>query len=237
MKFSDFRNLDYQNIGSWPNGVKTVASIFVVVLILFAGWYFKIRDQQEAIEGLQVREEQFKKEFEDKQKKVVNLDALKEQLEEMKDRLRQLLRQLPSKTEMPELLLNVSQTALSSGIVNELFQPGPEAIKEFYAEKPITLRMVGSYHQFGNFISGVASLPRVVILTMHDVSLKPGAKSDPKAGALPPGTLVLEGTVKTYRYVEEDEMAENAGAQPGKPGAPGTPAPNKVPPAAPAGGK
>ena len=91
----------------------------------------------------------------------------------MEQQLQQMLRQLPSKTEMPDLIVDISQTALATGITNELFQPGPETPKEFYAEKPIALRMVGTYHQFGAFVSGVASLPRVVILTMHDISLKP----------------------------------------------------------------
>src|SRR5579885_3426139 len=109
----------------------------------------------------------------------------------MRDMLRQLLRQLPSKTEMPELLVDISQTALSSGIATELFKPGAEVIKEgFYAEKPIQLKMLGTYHQFGHFISGVAALPRVVILTMHDVSLKP---TDAKS--VSGGLLQLEGTV------------------------------------------
>jgi type IV pilus assembly protein PilO len=119
--------------------------------------------------------------------------------------LQQMLRQLPSKTEMPDLIIDISQTALSSGLSNELFQPGPETPKEFYAEKPIALRMVGSYHQFGAFVSGVASLPRVVILTMHDISLKPkeGTGSINTRGA-----LELSGTVKTYRYLDEKEIEE-----------------------------
>jgi len=117
------------------------------------------------------------------------------------------------------LLVNISQTALSAGLETQLFQPGPETVKEgFYAEKPITLKMLGTYHQFGNFISGVAALPRVVILTMHDVALKP---LDPKAGAA--GQLSLEGTVTTYRSVEEDETADKAPAKPGAPGAPANP--------------
>ncbi len=113
--------------------------------------------------------------------------------------LQQMLRQLPSKNEMPDLIVDVSQTALASGINNELFQPGAETMLEFYAEKPIALRMVGTYHQFGAFVSGVASLPRVVIMTMHDISLKPRGPND--------STLVLEGTVKTYRYLDEEEVA------------------------------
>ena len=122
-------------------------------------------------------------EFETKQGRAANLEPLKLQLAQMEQQLQQMLRQLPSKTEMPDLIVDISQTALATGISNELFQPGPETPKEFYAEKPISLRMVGTYHQFGAFVSGVASLPRVVILTMHDISLKPrnprkGGRSD-----------------------------------------------------------
>ncbi len=123
----------------------------------------------------------------------------------MEQVLQQMLRQLPSKTEMPDLIVDISQTALSSGLANELFQPEAETPKEFYAEKPIKLRMVGSYHQFGAFVSGVASLPRVVILTMHDISLKPKqGKGGITAGN---GALELSGTVKTYRYLDEEETA------------------------------
>jgi type IV pilus assembly protein PilO len=125
----------------------------------------------------------------------------------MQDMLRQLLRQLPSKTEMPELLIDISQTAQSAGLESDLFQPGPETPKDFYAEKPITLRFTGTYHQFGTFISGVASLPRVVILTLHDVSLTP--KSGGKNGSS--DQLVLQGTVKTYRYLDDEETAAGKG--------------------------
>ncbi|HRN62385.1 MAG TPA: type 4a pilus biogenesis protein PilO, partial [Luteimonas sp.] len=122
--------------------------------------------------------------------------------------LQQMLRQLPSRTEMPALINDISQTALATGIGNELFKPGPEAPKEFYAEKPIELKMVGSYHQFGAFVSGVASLPRVVIMTMHDISLSPrGADKNPLAAIGPNSSLELAGTVKTYRYLDEEEAA------------------------------
>ena len=123
--------------------------------------------------------------------------------------------------EMPDLIVDISQTALATGISNELFQPGAEVPKEFYDEKPIALRMVGTYHQFGAFISGVASLPRVVILTMHDVSLRPKGGNTSAQGIKTKvltdgGTLALEGTVKTYRYVEDDEAPAAApGAKPG----------------------
>jgi type IV pilus assembly protein PilO len=118
-----------------------------------------------------------------------------------------MLRQLPSKTEMPDLLNDISDAAQGAGIETQLFQPGPEVMKEFYAEKPIQLKMLGTYHQFGTFISNVASLPRVVILTMHDVSLRPvGGK--PGVSAAVGGQLTLEGTVKTYRYLDDEEAAE-----------------------------
>ena len=131
----------------------------------------------------------------------------------MEQQLQQMLRQLPSKTEMPDLIVDISQTALATGIQNELFQPLPETPREFYAEKPIALRMVGTYHQFGAFVSGVASLPRVVIMTMHDISLKPkNAKTDPNAKIGPNSALELAGTVKTYRYLDEEETAAQAEA-------------------------
>jgi type IV pilus assembly protein PilO len=216
MKRSDFefRNLDFQNPGGWPKGVKLVFCMLLFIVLAAAGWWFKIRDQQDELDRAEQKEVALKSEFSTKQAKAVNLPALKQQLEEMKDMLRQMLRQLPSKTEMPELLVDISQTALSSGIENELFQPGTEAVKEFYAERPISLRMVGTYHQFGSFISGVASLPRVVILTMHDVSLRPTAGDKPGQN----GILMLEGTVKTYRYVEDDETPSSAPAAPAKGG-------------------
>ncbi len=228
MKLSDFRDLDYQNAGNWPQGVKMTFCVLLFLVICLLGWYFQIRGQQDDLESKQNQERTLKQDFSVKQAKAVNLEALRQQLEEMKDMLRQMLLQLPSKTEMPELLVDISQTALSSGIENDLFQPGAEQIKEFYAEKPITLRMVGSYHQFGAFISGVASLPRVVILTMHDVSLRPQQNAGGAAGAKPAlmsGPLALEGTVKTYRYVDDDEQAANAPPVPGKPGVPPPPQP------------
>jgi len=234
--FDDLRNLDRNNVGGWPKSIKTFFAVLIFAVILLAGWWFKIRDQQADLERQQAKEQTLKKEFSEKQQKVVNLDAYRKQLEDMKEMLRTMLRQLPSKTEMPDLLVDISQTALAAGIVVDLFQPGAEVIKEFYAEKPIQLKMLGTYHQFGTFISGVASLPRVVILTMHDVSLKPqkkpGAANAPSAAqaAIDASQLTLEGTVKTYRYVDDEEAAAaHEAANPKKPGP--NKAPVKTPPA------
>lgn len=214
--FDDLRNLDRNNVGVWPKSIKTFFAVLIVVLILLGGWWFKIRDQQATLEQQQQREAALKTEFSTKQAKVVNLPAYRKQLEDMKEMLRTMLRQLPSKTEMPDLLVDISQTALAAGIVVDLFQPGAEVVKEFYAEKPIQLKMLGTYHQFGTFISGVASLPRVVILTMHDVSLRP-VKPGPNTALATGGQLTLEGTVKTYRYVDDEEAAAaQAAANPKK---------------------
>ncbi len=206
--FDDLRNLDRNNIGGWPKSVKVFFTVLVFAVIVFFGWYLHVSNQQDSLTSLMGKEVQLKQEFAQKQAKAVNLEALQQQLDEMQDMLRQLLRQLPSKTEMPELLVDVSQAALSAGLETELFQPGPETPKDFYAEQPIKLKMIGTYHQFGTFISDVASLPRVVILTMHDVSLTP--LHAPAKGAEPAANeqLVLQGTVKTYRYLDDSETSE-----------------------------
>jgi type IV pilus assembly protein PilO len=215
----DLRNLDRNNVGGWSKSVKIFFASLIVVLILFLGWYLYIRDQQAELEQVRGKEVALKKEFADKQAKAVNLEAYRKQLADMQEMLQTMLRQLPSKTEMPDLLNDITQAALGAGIETELFQPGPEAMKDFYAEKPIQLKMRGTYHQFGTFISNVASLPRVVILTMHDVSLRP-AKGASAQAAVPAGVLSLEGTVKTYRYLDDEEAAEvQRAADAKKPGA------------------
>lgn len=212
----DLKNLDTKNYGNWPMPIKLAACLGIFLVVLLLGYVFKIKESFDTQSDLMAQEQSLLITFRDKQAKVVNLEDYKKQLAEMEELLRQMVRQLPSKTEMPDLLVDISQTALSSGIDTELFEPGAESPKDFYAEKPIKIRMAGTYHQFGAFVSGVASLPRVVILTMHDVSLKPQDKAataakdakNGKAGQIAPtGILTLEGTVKTYRYLDDDEVS------------------------------
>lgn len=198
---------DFSNAGTWPMGYKLLVCAVAAAVILLVGWFALITDKRDQIESLERTEQNLRTEFQTKQERASNLEPLKEQLAQMDVMLQQMLRQLPSRTEMPDLIVDISQTALASGISNELFQPGPEVQREFYAEKPISLRMVGSYHQFGAFVSGVASLPRVVIMTMHDISLQPRQGRTITASS---GALVLEGTVRTYRYLDDDEIAEQA---------------------------
>lgn len=213
------KELNFNNTASWPREFKLGFGVLVGLVIFGLLWWLFIRDKSTELEGLEHQETDLRAEFETKQGRAANLQPLKLQLAQMEQQLQQMLRQLPSKTEMPDLIVDISQTALATGISNELFQPGPETPKEFYAEKPISLRMVGTYHQFGAFVSGVASLPRVVILTMHDISLKP--KNPDKAGIRMNTPLELSGTVKTYRYLDAEEAAaQEKAANPAKPGAP-----------------
>jgi len=212
-KFS-LRDLDFNNIGGWPQQAKIGLCVIIALLIIGLSWFVFVKEKLNQLRALEKTEVELRQDFETKQGRASNLEPLKQQLAQMEEQLKQMLRQLPSKTEMPDLIVDISQTALATGITNELFQPGPEVPKEFYAEKPIALRMVGSYHQFGGFVSGVATLPRVVIMTMHDIQLQPRKDKNAKGPvAITPNTpLELAGTVKTYRYLDEEEVAEQEAA-------------------------
>ena len=181
------KDLNFQNTGSWPQEYKLAFCGIVVLLIVGLAYWFFARDKTDELEGLERQENDLRAEFETKQGRAANLEPLKLQLAQMEQQLQQMLRQLPSKTEMPDLIVDISQTALATGLTTELFQPGPETPKEFYAEKPISLRMVGSYHQFGAFVSGVG--------IRRDVPLE------------------LSGTVKTYRDLDEEEPGAAAAGQ------------------------
>ena len=209
----DLRKADVNNRGSSPLAVQAIFASILFVVICGLGWYMYFNPQHEEFNNLVAQERNLRAEFESKQERAANLQAYREQLQQIELVLQQMLRQLPGKTEMPDLLVDISQSALASGISNELFEPQVEITKDFYAEKPISLRMVGGYHQFGEFVSTVASLPRVVILTMHDISLK-RADRGPDA---PPGQLVLEGTVKTYRYLDDSEQTSTPPPTTGRP--------------------
>jgi type IV pilus assembly protein PilO len=196
MNLEDLNELDLNNIGIWPTPVKAVVVVLVAVLVIAAGYYLIIEDQLNSLETVQGKELELRKEFETKQAKASNLDAYRQQLEEMKQSFGTMLRQLPDKTEVAELLVDVSQTGLASGLEFELFKPLEEIPKEFYAELPIQIVVNGHYHEFGNFISGLAALPRIV--TIHDIKITRG---DPKKGN---SELMLTATAKTYRYLDEE---------------------------------
>jgi type IV pilus assembly protein PilO len=209
--FNELRDLDFNDIGSAPVSVRYVILGFLLVIILAIGYWLLIKAKVEQLELVQGLENTLRVDFEAKQAKAANLESYEIQLAEMQELLETMFRQLPSKTEMDKLLVDVSQTALGAGIDVQLFQPNAEAFHDFYAERPISVRMLGDYHQFGEFVSGVASLPRVVILTMHDIALRRATDRDVGANA-GDGRLILEGTVKTYRYIDEDEADQRAEA-------------------------
>jgi len=208
---NELRDLDFNDIGSAPTSVRYIILGFLLVIILAIGYFLLIKAKTEQLELVQNLETRLRVDFEAKQAKAANLESYELQLAEMQELLETMFRQLPSKTEMDKLLVDVSQTALGAGIDVQLFQPNAEAYHDFYAERPISVRMLGDYHQFGEFVSGVASLPRVVILTMHDISLRRANERDVGANA-GDGRLILEGTVKTYRYIDEEEAARRAEA-------------------------
>ena len=208
---NELRDLDFNDIGSAPVSVRYVILGFLLTIILAIGYYLLIKTKVEQLELVQNLENTLRIDFEAKQAKAANLESYEIQLAEMQELLETMFRQLPSKTEMDKLLVDVSQTALGAGIDVQLFQPNSEAFHDFYAERPISVRMLGDYHQFGEFVSGVASLPRVVILTMHDIALRRATDRDVGANA-GDGRLILEGTVKTYRYIDEDEAEQRAEA-------------------------
>lgn len=191
----DLNNLDFSNIGSWPTAVKGVLIAIVAIGVLALGYFVDIQAQQENLERITNEEKRLKEDFEFKQAKAANLDAYKAQMVEMEDSFGAMIRQLPSKTEVEDLLVDISQTGLASGIEFQLFKPLKEKHIEFYAELPITLKMTGKYHQFGEFASGIAALPRIV--TLENISIK-GGKG---------GNLTMDVTAKTYRYLDESEVS------------------------------
>ena len=192
MDFAELKNVNLANIGTSPLWVKVLLIGLVCIAILFAGYWLHHKNQLEGLKRVQAKEAELKITFENKAEKAANLELYKVQLEEMRRTFGTLLRQLPSKTEIPALIVDISQTGLASGLEIELFKPNPESRKEFYAEKPISLRVRGDYHQFGTFASEIAALPRIV--TLHNISLTPSED-----------TMSMTATAKTYRYLEEDE--------------------------------
>ncbi|HLA75277.1 MAG TPA: type 4a pilus biogenesis protein PilO [Gammaproteobacteria bacterium] len=191
MNLSELNNLDIHNVGNWPLPARAIIIALLCIMVLGAGYWYDTQDQLQLLQETQAKEQELRQSFETKQAKAANLDAYKKQMEEMKQSFGAMLRQLPSKAEVADLLVDISQTGLASGLEFELFSPKAEVTKDFYAELPIAIRVTGSYHQLGNFISSVAALPRIV--TLHDIGIHPA--SDNK--------LVMDVTGKTYRYLDE----------------------------------
>ena len=197
MKDIDLSSLDLSSIGAWPMPVKAALIAVVCIIVLALGYFLDTQKQLDTLERARIEETTLKKDFESKQAKAVNLDAYKKQMEEMKQSFGAMLRQLPSKTEVEDLLVDISQTGLASGIEFQLFKPEEERQIDFYAELPISIVMTGTYHEFGRFVSGIAALPRIV--TLHNISISTAKDKD--------GELTMNLQAKTYRYLDEAEIA------------------------------
>jgi len=192
----ELKNLDVNDVGRWPIVFRAaVISIVFVVVVGFGIYWFIIEDKAPQLQRDRETEETLRVTFENKQKKAANYDAYKSQLGQMEQSFGTMLRQLPGETEIPSLIVDVSQTGLAAGLQEKLFQPQSEIRKDFYAEKPIKITLSGGYHEIANFVSGVASLPRIV--TLHDINITPDA-----SGSFDQLTLAV--TAKTYRYLEEE---------------------------------
>ena len=210
MNLNDLRNLDPNNIGSWPGLIRGVVLLVLCAAVLGAGYYFFVQDQIVALEKVQKQEGELKNTFEVKQRKAANLEPLKQQLAETKQSFGAMLRLLPNRTEIEGLLVDISQSGLAAGLEFELFKPGAEQPAEFYAVQPISITVTGTYHEFGEFISAVAALPRIV--TQHDLNITPlsGGGAPVATEADKATRLRLTMVAKTYRYLDEEEIAAEA---------------------------
>ncbi len=201
----DVRGLDINNLGAWPRWVYVVCTVILVAAVMYGGFHYFIKPQQAELRKSEARELDLRKEFEKKQRKVANLDAYREQLKEMERRFGTMLRQLPSKAEIANLLTDISHTRAAAGLEEELFQPMAEVPRDFYAEVPNRMVVVGNYHQLATFISGVSSMPRIV--TVHNVQISP-LNQEKVTGNDQTINLRMSLIAKTYRYLDESDMQE-----------------------------
>jgi type IV pilus assembly protein PilO len=197
----ELRTLDPQDPGRWPLPIRIGAvAVWFIVLTGILSYFVVWNQKQPELERAESEEVSLREEFKTKHSKAVNLEVYKTQLKDIERSFGALLRQLPGKTEVPNLLVDISQTGLAAGLEEKLFQPAAEQKRDFYAELPIRIRLSGSYHEFGEFVSGIAALPRIV--TLHDIEIKPAAAGKDSS----PDQLTLDLTAKTYRYLDEDEV-------------------------------
>jgi type IV pilus assembly protein PilO len=200
------KTLDPRDIGRWPLAVRAFFVSLIFLVSAGLAWYmFVWNDDRPVLLKAEADELDLRSQFENKQQRAANLDAYKAQLGEMERSFGAMLRQLPGKTEVPNLLVDISQTGLAAGLQERLFQPADEQKKGFYAELPIKIRLVGNYHEFGSFVSGIAALPRIV--TLHDIVITP--VSDGKGSGF--DNLTMDVTAKTYRYIEDDDGTQKGG--------------------------
>lgn len=192
----ELKSLDANDVGRWPFIFRAAVILIIFLAVVGFGVYWTIiKDKAPQLERAQEDEQTLRLTFENKQRKAANYDAYKDQLAQIEQSFGTMLRQLPGQTEIPSLIVDVSQTGLAAGLQEKLFQPQPEIPKDFYAEKPIKIRLSGGYHEIANFVSGVAALPRIV--TLHDINITPETPDQFDK-------LIIEVTAQTYRYLDEE---------------------------------
>jgi type IV pilus assembly protein PilO len=204
MTLDDLRKLNPKDIANWPLGPKAAALGAGFALILFAGYWFDWQDQLAQLDTAKQKEVQLRETFLAKKKQAINLEVYRQQLKDLEQAFGALLKQLPNKSEMESLLTDINQAGLGRGLEFDLFRPGQETMSEFYAELPITIRVTGNYHDLGAFASDVSQLPRIV--TLNDINI----------AAAPSGRLTMNAIAKTYRYLDESEIAAQKRAAKGK---------------------
>ena len=191
----EIQSLDINDVGRWPLPFRLAVIVIVFLLVVGLGLYWTIwQDKMVLLEDAKRTHLDLREAFEDKQRKVANYDDYLNQLEDIEQSFGTMLRQLPGETEIPNLIVDISQTGLAAGLQENLFQPQAEIPRDFYAEKPIMIRLSGGYHEIANFVSGIAALPRIV--TLHDITITRENQNNFD-------TLSMEVTAKTYRYLEE----------------------------------
>ncbi len=192
----ELQSLDINDVGRWPSAFRVAVIVIVFAAVVGLGIYFTIiKDKRPQLQRATAEEVEYKRTFENKQKKAVNFDAYKAQLAQIEQSFGTMLRQLPGETEIPSLIVDISQTGLAAGLQEKLFVPQSEIPKDFYAEKPINIRLTGGYHEIGNFISGIAALPRIV--TLHNITITPESTDNFDR-------LSMEVVAQTYRYLDEE---------------------------------
>jgi len=207
MRLSDLQNIDINDIPSWPVPVKIFGAVVVGAVILFLGYWFWVKDDRARLERAERREVQLRETFKNKKALAINLPAYKKQMAQMEKTFGQMLRQLPNKTEIPDLLIDITQAGLGRGLQFELFKPGSKRYADFYATLPIDVRVLGSYHQLGLFVSDLAALPRIVSLGDFTITRRGGRGN----------RLAMATTALTYHYLEPEEIERRAAAKKKKP--------------------
>ena len=199
-----FRNLNPKDVGAWPLAPRVAALVGLMMLILLAGWWFVWNEQLATLEARQQDEQKLKDEYVAKKTQAVNLDLYIQQLSEIDRSFGALLKQLPNKSEVEALLIEINQSGMGRGLQFELFRPGQEIVRDFYAELPINVRLTGNYHDFGAFAGDISKLSRIVTLNNVAITANPQAKDS---------TLVMDAVTKTFRYLDEQELAAKKKAE------------------------